>query len=518
MRNAIVLSLALSALLEFAGPARADYASSQSWFQSLAPEQRAEAQSNLILLGDYLYLVDGKFGAGTYEALTEFQRELGAAQTGALTASEQQALKDKAAKVASELGITPVRDDEGRVSLPVPTRLLPQSFKTGRGTKWTTEDGGMTVETILTSGQDTTFADLFEQLRQNGKGRLVTTAEFSDTVFLLRGHQDGRDFYAMYRKTPSGSVGYQLTWSLGYAQRGKVLSVYIASNFTPLSAIPEDGGLAKTGGSTSNRRFGAFALPVSMPDAIALDGEVSGSFYEDFRRALDARPDARVMVLNSPGGSVTSALAVAWDVHERGMSTIVRSGAGCYSACAYIFFAGKPREADGELGVHQISAEVADNVLTQTTLGDIIDALNTFGVDQRVIVTMLHTPPEDIYVFSPTELSAWEVNRGGAVQIAEASPSAPSPSTNASPAPAQGTTAFVHLARHNTEAEARRTLKYAADHWASVLSGARPQMETEATRQGTIYQILVPALSIENATAICSAIKSAGGGCYVTGQ
>ena len=137
-----------------------------------------------------------------------------------------------------------------------------------------------------------------------------------------------------------------------------------------------------------------------MPDVIVLDGEVSDGFYEDFEKAVSARPDAKIMLLNSPGGYVDSALAVAREVHSRGMATVVGNGMGCYSACSYIFFAGEPREADGELGVHQISAEVADLVLAQTTLSDVIDALNKFGVQQTVIVQMLRTPPEDMYVFS----------------------------------------------------------------------------------------------------------------------
>src|SRR5690606_38361282 len=118
---------------------------------------------------------------------------------------------------------------------------------------------------------------------------------------------------------------------------------------------------------------------------------------------IEARPDAHIIVLNSPGGYVDNALRVAREVRRRGMATVVTRGAGCYSACAYIYFAGTARYVEGELGVHQISAEVADLVLAQTTLSDVLDALDQFGVEQPIITVMLRTPPQEMYVFTADE-------------------------------------------------------------------------------------------------------------------
>lgn len=59
----------------------------------------------------------------------------------------------------------------------------------------------------------------------------------------------------------------------------------------------------------------------------------------------------------SSGGSVYAALSVAFEVHERGMTTMIPASSWCHSACAYIFFAGHERLVDGELGVHQIASD-----------------------------------------------------------------------------------------------------------------------------------------------------------------
>jgi peptidoglycan hydrolase-like protein with peptidoglycan-binding domain len=523
MRFAFALPAAFAAQMAVCGLALADYDSSQAWFGSLTQEQRAEAQTNLILLDDYYYLVDGQFGTGTFNALVEFQRSQGSVKDGVLTEADQQALMDLAQKVKDEFGIETLTDDADQVSITIPTKLVPQHETTAEGTRWSTEDGGMTVETIFRPSQETSFADLFDALSKPGKGRIVTSKSFSDTRFVITGHQDGRDFYTMYKKADNGSVGYQLTWSLPYAERGNILSIYIASNFRPLASLPPATVTQQksANGPVATRRFGPFLLPVAMPDVIALDGEVSDNFYEDFESAIAARPEAKIMLLNSPGGYVDYALAVAREVHERGMSTLVEKGRGCYSACSYIFFAGLVREADGELGVHQISADVDDDVLTQTTLADVIDALDTFGVQQAVIVQMLRTHPEDMYVISPTELSEWGVNAGGPIQLAAIEvPEGTTVETTADTAPVApdggGLIVYVQLAQQESQSEAERALEYARDRWASMLGDAVPEIHAADLPKGTVYRVRVPAPSVERANSLCSAIKSAGGGCYVT--
>ena len=59
-------------------------------------------------------------------------------------------------------------------------------------------------------------------------------------------------------------------------------------------------------------------------------------------------------------------------------------------------------------------------------------------------------------------------------------------------------------------------LDYAKDRWASVLGDAVPEIDHDDQPEGTIYRVRVPARSVESANAMCAAIKSAGGGCYVT--
>ena len=62
----------------------------------------------------------------------------------------------------------------------------------------------------------------------------------------------------------------------------------------------------------------------------------------------------KVIELDSLGGNVEWALAIAHKVKDLGKTTIIRSGSYCASACAYIFAAGRERIAydDTWIGIH----------------------------------------------------------------------------------------------------------------------------------------------------------------------
>ncbi|UYN99419.1 MAG: hypothetical protein KIT02_16145 [Devosia sp.] len=163
----------------------------------------------------------------------------------------------------------------------------------------------------------------------------------------------------------------------------------------------------------ADERIGAFVVSDSNRSAILLDGEIGVSTPLEFRRALAIRPDAKVIVLSSDGGLVASALIIADDIHARGLSTVVPSGARCFSACSFIFFAGNERLAEGELGVHQMWSEAPDPSGVQSTVSDILEVLTRFDTPTEVFTRMFRTPSEDMYVFTQSELDTLEINRVG---------------------------------------------------------------------------------------------------------
>ncbi|NRP21719.1 hypothetical protein LPJGGPFB_04978 [Ensifer adhaerens] len=182
------------------------------------------------------------------------------------------------------------------------------------------------------------------------------------------------------------------------------------------------------------KKFGPFSFEESDPSVITLTGEIDLYSALNFRRALHASQEARLLVLDSVGGAVQMALLIADDVHERRVSTIIPKGKGCYSACAFIFLAGVERQVDGELGVHQISNESNDLVSAQLSISDIIDMLARFDTPAEVMTTMFKTPPSQMHVFSNEEIGRFKLNRKAPASTAiESIPSAPTVSQEGTP-------------------------------------------------------------------------------------
>lgn len=515
MRTAVRLALFLLFSWVSVGLSFAAIDDSRVWFEQLSPEERTATQTDLILLGHYEYLVDGKFGQGTFDAISAFQRSQGSQPTGVLSSSERQRLRDLARDVDSRFGIELVSDAEARVAMMIPGRLLSIRSATGTGTSYVSEDGEISLETMHSALTEHSFEDLFEAMTAPDPERIVTYRSFGSGRFVVSGQIGDYSFYTMFVSAGDEAIGYSLAWGQTYETVGPIASIYLASNFNPLSNLPPPPALEKAEGGAGAPPTGQFDLPADEPGLIVLNAEIDEGTPRAFRQALEARPEARIVALNSPGGSVDAAITVAWEIHKRGLATYVPAGMGCYSACAYMFFAGTERQVSGELGVHQISSEIADLVLAQTTLGDVIDALQSFGAHPQVISHMLRTPPSDMYIFSAEQLTEYNIQLGNPIEVAVAL-SAPVSLDGKRGAYLESgrPAAFVQLTSSSSQGEAERSRDYLAGRWGTLFGDVKPEIEL-ADR---VYRVQLPMPSAERANTVCSAIKADGGGCYVTGE
>ncbi|MEQ1902496.1 MAG: ATP-dependent Clp protease proteolytic subunit [Devosia sp.] len=125
------------------------------------------------------------------------------------------------------------------------------------------------------------------------------------------------------------------------------------------------------------------------------------------------------VALDSPGGSVTDALAIGQLIRDKGYTTSVAAGAFCASSCPLMLAGGRVRLATGQsaIGVHQIYAatrpgtvserlEAAGNVMSdaQKMTAVITRYLGQMGIDPELWLHALETPPERLYYLSADEL------------------------------------------------------------------------------------------------------------------
>ena len=150
--------------------------------------------------------------------------------------------------------------------------------------------------------------------------------------------------------------------------------------------------------------FYPILVDTNQSDRAYLVGNITSRTPLNLERVLERFPSVRLLVLASDGGDVSAGLTTARIVNRESIDTMIPSGEGCYSACSFIFFAGRSRDPFGSLGVHQTSSSVDSNFSSQITTADILDVLTDFEVPNEVFVKMFSTPPDSMYIFTYAEL------------------------------------------------------------------------------------------------------------------
>lgn len=145
---------------------------------------------------------------------------------------------------------------------------------------------------------------------------------------------------------------------------------------------------------------------------LVVNGGISENAARVFRATLNANPQVDTILLSSGGGYVGVGLEIAEIIHSRGLSTWIPADLECASICSVIFLAGQARMVQGRLGVHQVAMNIESNAGVQATVGDIVTAVNKFGVDPRLFERFLHTPPDKMYFLRLRDVINWGVNRG----------------------------------------------------------------------------------------------------------
>ncbi len=81
-----------------------------------------------------------------------------------------------------------------------------------------------------------------------------------------------------------------------------------------------------------------------------------------------------------------------------------------------------------------------------------------------------------------------------------------------------GSGAYVQIAAQRSEAEAEASVRNVQSRYGSLFPGKAPYIErADLGQKGIFYRVRVPAGSLQEASAICSAIKSNGGDCMASG-
>lgn len=165
---------------------------------------------------------------------------------------------------------------------------------------------------------------------------------------------------------------------------------------------------------------------------LAATGTIDPGAADRFAAEIGARGEyVRSVSLDSPGGSLDDAMAIARLIRARELDTEVADGALCASSCPLAMAGGTRRAAGAEaaVGLHQFYAAVEDPARpgdpaqamadAQATTAAITRFLGEMDVDPALWLHALDTPPRALYYLSPEELRKYRLVTG-TVPVAEA--------------------------------------------------------------------------------------------------
>jgi len=133
----------------------------------------------------------------------------------------------------------------------------------------------------------------------------------------------------------------------------------------------------------------------------------------------------QVANLNSPGGSVTDALAISKLLRQNEVMTQVMAGSLCASSCPIVLAGGTARLVSDQaaVGVHQVYAfepasatgmsvaRASGQAMSdaQTVTAAVTRHMEAMGIKSGVWIHAMETPPDKLYYFTAAELEEFDL-------------------------------------------------------------------------------------------------------------
>jgi hypothetical protein len=204
---------------------------------------RIAIQSDLVWTGDYNGLLDGEFSDRFADAVKAFQKRLKSKPTGVLNPHERAALAAAARPKRAEVGWRMAEDrvTGGRVGLP--GKLATETSAGDTGTRWTSAQGQLQIETFrITTGA--TLEAVLEQQKKEPLGRRTRYSVLRPDFFVASGTQGLKKFYV--RAFGKDDEVRGITVLYDQAMEGTMDSVVVAmsSAFMPFASQSVSAALA----------------------------------------------------------------------------------------------------------------------------------------------------------------------------------------------------------------------------------------------------------------------------------
>jgi peptidoglycan hydrolase-like protein with peptidoglycan-binding domain len=197
--------------------------------------ERVGIQFDLAFTGHFNGLINGEFNERTATAIKSFQKSIGARETGTLAPPERAQLATNSKAVQERVGWAMVDDKVTGAQIGLPTKQVPRVARSGSGTRWSSAQGQIQIETFRVRGPGTTLADVAETQRAEPPNRKLEVNLTRDNFFILSGLQGLKKFYVRAQIRDLEVRGVTILYDQATEGIMDAVTVVMSSAFAPFS-------------------------------------------------------------------------------------------------------------------------------------------------------------------------------------------------------------------------------------------------------------------------------------------
>jgi peptidoglycan hydrolase-like protein with peptidoglycan-binding domain len=202
-------------------------------YAGVALAERVGIQVDLAFTGFFNGLITGEFNDRALAAVRAFQKSGGFRETGLLAAPERAALAARSKAKQEQVGWRMVDDRVTGAQLGMPMAQVPNATPGQRGTRWSSAQGQVQVETLRIREPGTTLSDVYSRQKAEPAGRRLEVNVLRSDYFILSGMQGLKKFYVRAEVKDAEVRGMTILWDQATEGIMDPVVVVMSSAFAP---------------------------------------------------------------------------------------------------------------------------------------------------------------------------------------------------------------------------------------------------------------------------------------------
>jgi hypothetical protein len=239
---------------------------------SASAADRIAIQFDLAWTGDYNGLINGESVDRTTAAIKTFQRNRKFKETGVLNTQERALLAASAKAKQAQVGWSMVDDAITGARLGLPAKQVPNKSQSKTGTRWSSAQGQVQVETFKIREPGTTLAAVYEQQKKEPSTRKLEVNLLRGDFFILTGMQNLKKFYVRAEFKDGEVRGMTVLYDQATETIMDPVAVVMSSAFMPFPGVAS---VAQIGPPPKRKVEYGTGIVVSAAGHILADREVT---------------------------------------------------------------------------------------------------------------------------------------------------------------------------------------------------------------------------------------------------